>query len=77
MYGHVPLVVDFRTVNLTIDRNGWPFQPTSKIFQKINPYLYWGPDFLQGYIQVPLHEKDRHLTAIILPWGKYTFNFLP
>ena len=34
-------------------------------------------DFLQGYYQIPLHEEDKHLTAMILPWGKYIFNYLP
>ena len=33
-------------------------------------------DFLQGYYQIPLHEGDKHLTAMILPWGKYIFNYL-
>ena len=77
--GQVRLVVDFRSVNLTIKRTGYPFTPTSKVLQKIKPDtgLFWKDYFLQGYYQIPLHEQDKHLTAMILPWGKYTFNYLP
>ena len=77
--GQVRLVVDYRSVNLTIKRTGYPFTPTSKVLQKIRPDtgLFWKLDFLQGYYQIPLHEEDKHLTAMILPWGKYIFNYLP
>ena len=33
----VTLVVDFRSVNLTIRCTGYPFTPTSKFLQKIKP----------------------------------------
>ena len=71
--------MDYRSVNLTIRRTGYPFIPTSKVLQKIRPDtgLFWKLDFLQGYYQIPLHEEDKHLTAMILPWGKYIFNYLP
>ena len=35
--GQVRLVVDYRSVNLTIKRTGYPFTPTSKVLQKIKP----------------------------------------
>ena len=48
--GQVCLVVDFRSVNLTIKRTGYPFTPTSKVLQKIksDTSLFWTLDFLQG-----------------------------
>ena len=71
-------MVDFRIVNLTIDRTGWPFKPTSKVLQKIKPdtNMFWSLDFLHGYFQVSLQKDNIHLAAIILPLP-YTFNFLP
>ena len=72
-------MVDFRSVNLTITRTGYPFMTTSKILQKIKPNseLFWCSDFAQGYFQIPLHEDDKHLTVIIPPLVKYIFNHLP
>ena len=77
--GGVRLVTDFRQLNKSVQRIGWPFPSSEAIRKSILPdsKCYFTLDCFQGYHQIPVREEDQDLLAFITPFGKYKYKRLP
>ena len=65
-------MADFREVNRTLKRPGYPMDGSSLILKRLNPdEAYFSTlDLSSGYHQIRLAEARRDLFTIILPQGK-------
>ncbi|KAK3532108.1 hypothetical protein QTP86_008372 [Hemibagrus guttatus] len=76
--GSLRLCVDYRKLNSKTRRDAFPLPRidesldalcTAKVFSSI--------DLASGYHQVTVHERDRHKTAFITPFGLYEYHQMP
>ena len=77
--GGVRLVTDFRGLNKSVQRIGWPF-PSSEAMRKSilqDSKCFFTLDCYQGYHQIPVKESDMDLLSFITPFGKYRYQRLP
>ena len=77
--GKVRLVVDYRAINLFIERPVHPFPSPRDVVRGILPSSKWFMklDAVQGYYQVPLDEESSRLTTFLLPEGRFRFTRAP
>lgn len=76
--GTYRVCVNFIPVNAMIDPMAWPINdPMTEIYrlQGSTWMSFW--DCKDGYLQSPVAEECRYLTAVCFPDGLYEFNVLP
>ena len=55
-----------------------PAPRAASIFDKLDGKLHFSKiDFQVVYLQFPVEEKSRRLTAFVTPYGQYEFNRVP
>ena len=66
------LVVDYRGLNLQIEKTCRPLSGTNEVIDSLEKNLYFSNiDLLSGYFQMRLEEESQNLTAFITPPGLY------
>jgi len=65
--GGLRLFVDLRTVNKAIIPDKYPLPTTEELTAQFHGSTVFSKlDLCQGYLQVPLHNESRNLTAFIM-----------
>ena len=76
--GGIRLCLDFRALNKTLRDDRYPLPNIQNILHQLgNSKLFSCLDLRQGYLQVPLDEGSKELTAFSSPSGHWEFNSLP
>ena len=67
---------DYRRLNMKTEPDHYPLPNIRDITNTIHGALIFTKlDLLKGYYQVPVNKADIPKTAIITPFGSYTFNY--
>ena len=67
---------DYRRLNVATEPDHYALPNMADITNVIGKGKYFSKiDMLKGYFQVPVHKDDIPKTAIITPFGNYTFNY--
>ena len=74
----VRFISDFREVNKRIVRTPFPIPKISTVLQEMEGLAYASAlDLNMGYYTIRLDPDAQKICAIILPWGKYSYQHLP
>ena len=75
--GDFRLCVDMRKVNTVIIRNYYPIPTLDKILYEVNgAKIFSKHDLAQGYHQIVLDGKSRHITTFSTPQGLFRYKRL-
>lgn len=67
---------DYRRLNMLTEPDHYPLPNISDVTSSLHgSKIFSKLDLLKGYFQVPVHPDDIPKTAIITPFGTYTFNY--
>ena len=76
--GEIRVCVDFRAVNKKTIKDAFPLPRIEDCIDSLNDSKYFcSLDLTQGYLQVKLHDEDRHKTAFRALGELYEFQRLP
>ena len=76
--GEIRVCVDFRAVNKTTITDAFPLPRIEDCIDSLKDSKYFcSLDLTQGYLQVKLHDEDRHKTAFRALGELYEFQRLP
>ena len=72
----IRLVTDFTKLNKFLQRPIHPFPSTRQVLEGIrsDSKYFAALDAVEGYHQMKIREKDRHLTTFLLPFGRYRYK---
>jgi hypothetical protein len=74
----VHIISDFRELNKHIVRKPYPIPKISTILLELEGFTYdTAPDLNMGYYTIRLDPTASKMCTIILPWGKYSYMWLP
>ena len=69
---------DYRLLNQRTKPDRYPLPRMSDILSAVsNCKIFSTIDLEKAYHQIPIHEEDKHKTAIITQFGLYEYNFMP
>ena len=72
------LVIDYRRLNKAVKYNAYPLPIINDLLAQLGGNKYFTTfDLKQGYLQIPLSEDSKELTAFICSEGLFEFNRLP
>ena len=67
---------DYRRLNLITEPDHYPLPNMADLVSNLHgARIFSKLDLLKGYFQVPVYPEDVPKTAVITPFGTYTFNF--
>ena len=67
---------DYRRLNMKTEPDKYPLPNIADVTSSLHEATIFSKiDLLQGYFQVPVNPADIPKTAIITPFGSYTFNY--
>ena len=67
---------DYRRLNMVTEPDRYPLPNMADLISNLHgSKIFSKLDLLKGYFQVPVHPDDVPKTAVITPFGTYTFNF--
>jgi len=67
---------DYRRLNLITEPDHYPLPNMADLTSNLHGAKVFSKlDLLKGYFQVPVYPEDIPKTAVITPFGTYTFNF--
>lgn len=70
-------VADFRGLNKVTQVPSFPMPLVQENIDRLSGNQYFTiVDMEDAYYHIPIHEKDRHKTGIITPFGSYQYNRL-
>ena len=76
--GSTRVCVDFRRLNDVTVKDRYPVACLPDLFAEIGSKKFFSSvDLLQGFLQVPVQEGSRPLTAFSTPRGHFEFNRMP
>ncbi|XP_016331053.1 uncharacterized protein LOC107679859 [Sinocyclocheilus anshuiensis] len=76
--GSLRLCVDYRKLNCKTRRDTFPLPRIDESLDALSKAkMFSSIDLASGYHQVAVHEKDRHKTAFITPFGLYEYQRMP
>ncbi len=76
--GSLRICNDFRELNSVTKKDVYPLPKIDTILSVLSGYLYLSTlDARSGFLQVPIHPDDRHLTAFTTPFGFYEYTRMP
>lgn len=76
--GSLRLCVDYRKLNAKTRRDAFPLPRIDESLDALGgAEIFSTIDLASGYHQVSVHEKDRHKTAFITPFGLYEYHRMP
>lgn len=76
--GSLRLCVDYRKLNCKTRRDAFPLPRIDESLDALGrAQVFSSIDLASGYHQVAVHEKDRHKTAFITPFGLYEYQRMP
>ncbi len=76
--GSLRLCVDYRKLNCKTRRDAFPLPRIDESLDALSKAkMFSSIDLASGYHQVAVHEKDRHKTAFITPFGLYEYQRMP
>lgn len=76
--GSLRLCVDYRKLNSKTRRDAFPLPRIDESLDALSrAKMFSSIDLASGYHQVAVHEKDRHKTAFITPFGLYEYQRMP
>ncbi len=74
----VRVVSNFREVNKRVVRKPFPIPKISPVLQELEGFTYaTALDLNMGYYTIRLDPDASKICTIILPWGKYSYLWLP
>ena len=77
-FGGLRLCVDIRAVKKAIIPNNYPLPTVDEIASQFQGSTTFSKlDLSQGYLQIPLSESSKKLTAFIIGEGIYQFTRMP
>ena len=77
--GSPRLVVNFRGLNSSSNRVGYPFSSNKDVHLDVEngTFLFMSFDLIQAYYQLRVAEESIHLLVFLCPWGKMCMARLP
>ena len=76
--GSIRLVIDFRKLNLQLERKMYPLPTSEEILTSIVGFLFaTGLDLNMGYLSIPVSDNARKLLTIVMPFGFFECLVLP
>lgn len=76
--GSLRLCVDYRKLNSKTRCDAFPLPRIDESLDALSrAKMFSSIDLASGYHQVAVHEKDRHKTAFITPFGLYEYQRMP
>lgn len=70
--------IDYRRLNETLILDRYPLPIIRDITDSLaGATIFTTFDLKSGYHQIPLDERDKHLTSFVTPSGQWEFNVLP
>ena len=77
--GSPRLVVNFRGLNSSSNRVGYPFSSNKDVHLDVEngTFLFISFDLIQAYYQLRVAEESIHLLVFLCPWGKMCMARLP
>lgn len=76
--GSLRLCVDYRKLNAKTRRDAFPLPRIDESLDALGgAEIFSTIDLASGYHQVAVHEKDRHKTAFVTPFGLYEYCRMP
>lgn len=72
------LVINYSKLNSKIERVNYPIGNMADTFHYLQGAKYFSViDLSNSFLQIPLHEDSKHLTAFSTPYSLYEFNTIP
>ena len=75
--GRLRLCVDYRALNSITIPDNYTLPRIQYIKQNIHGNVFSTLDLKEGFLQVPMHPKDVHKTAVATPWGLFEYVRMP
>ena len=77
--GSPRLVVNFRGLNSSSNRVGYPFSSSRNVHLDVEngTFLFISFDLIQAYYQLQVAEESIPLLVFLCPWGKMAMSRLP
>jgi len=74
----IKLAIDYRYVNRFTHGDAYPLPDILSVFQRVGKSRYISlADCKAGYLQLPVREEDKWLTAFVCDAGLFEFNRAP
>lgn len=76
--GSLRLVNNYIPINAKVSKDNYPLPYIGEILLALEgKKVFSSLDLVEGFLQVPLHEKDRYILAITTTYGLFQFKRLP
>ena len=77
--GGVRLVTDFRHLNRSVQRLGWPYPAADSVRRNTCPLSigFWTMDMYKSYFQCRVDPRDQHYLTFVTPFGRFRYCRLP
>lgn len=72
------MVVNYKALNNGLSLEAVPTPTVETAFQYLGKAKWFTLlDLNSAYNQIPLDEESKPLTAFVVPWAQYEFNYVP
>lgn len=76
--GKTRMVINYKALNNGLSLEATPTPTIESAFQHLGKAKWFTLlDLNSAYNQIPLDEQSKPLTAFVVPWAQYEFNFVP
>ena len=76
--GGIRVCIDYRDLNAITKTDAYPLPRIDEMLDRLHGAKYFSKlDCKSAYWMIRMAEESKDLTAVITPFGKYSFNYMP